>query len=340
MKSVRKIAVAAAAAAATLSFSGCGDGRGKEVVVYTYDSFAAEWGPGPELSRKFEEKTGLKLRIVDCGDALMALSRAEAEKSSPQADVLVGIDTNSAPRAIASGILEPYETENRGAISDELYGSLQKPGENLVTPYDFSHFAMIYDTESSVPAPTSLADLAKPEYEKKVILMDPRTSTPGLGFVAWTACVFGDKAGDFWRQLKPNVLSLAPSWSSGYGLFTNGEAPLVISYTTSPAYHVEFDHTERYRALVFPEGHPWSVEGASVLKGARNADGARKFIDFLTSAEGQAVLPQTQWMYPANGSVRLPDSYEKAAPIPRRTLVADNAEVQRLADEAVKILAE
>ncbi len=340
MKVFQKIVFALTTFVLALLSFGCAEKRSNEVVVYTYDSFVSEWGPGPELEKKFKEKTGLTLRLVDCGDALMALSRAEIEKNNVQADAILGLDTNCAKRAIDANILFPYETQNKSAIAQELYDSLQKSGESFITPFDFSHFAMIFDTESKVPAPETLSDLANPIYEKKIILMDPRTSTPGLGFVAWTESVFGKDALDFWKKLKPNILTFSPSWSAGYGLFTNGEAPLVISYTTSPAYHVEYDKSDRFRAILFPEGHPWSVEGVAILNGAKNPEGAKKFIDFLTSEEGQAVLPLTQWMYPANGSVRLPQSYQKAAPIPAKTLVSDPDSVQSLSEEVVKILSE
>ncbi len=323
-----------------MTFLSCNGKRQNEVVVYTYDSFAAEWGAGPALAAKFKAQTGQTVRFVDCGDALMALSRAELEKGNPKADVILGIDSNSAKRAIDAQILSPYESKNKSKIAEELYESLESKENSLITPFDFSHFAMIFDTDSTVPSPQSLQDLTNPVYEKKIILLDPRTSTPGLGFVAWTQSVFGENALDFWKKLKPNILTLSPSWTTGYGLFSNGEAPLVISYTTSPAFHVEFDKTNRFRALLFEEGHPWSVEGAAILKGAKNEDGAKQFIDFLTSVEGQSILPLTQWMYPANGAVALPESYQKAAPIPAKTLFADSEKVQILTDEIVKILSE
>jgi thiamine transport system substrate-binding protein len=157
--------------------------------------------------------------------------------------------------------------------------------------------------------------------------MDPRTSTPGLGFAAWTVAVFGDKVNDYWKALKPNILTMAPGWSAGYGLFTSGEAPLVISYTTSPAYHVEYDKTDRYQALIFDEGHPMQVEGAGILKGAPNEAGAKKFMDFFITEEAQNTLPLTQWMYPANKNVVLPDSYKQAARVPAKTVSADSEKV-------------
>lgn len=300
--------------------------RHKEVVVYTYDSFSGEWGPGPEIARLFKEKTGLDVVYTDCGDGGQILSKALMEKDSPQADVLVGIDNNLADRARQAGILESYRPGSASGIIPEGFEDALG-GDWFLTPYDYSHFAMIYDTESDVPAPESLEDLTKEVYRKKIILMDPRTSTPGLGFVAWTVAVFGDGYRDFWKRLKPSVLTMSPGWSAGYGLFTEGEAPLVISYTTSPAYHVEYGEGDRFKALVFEEGHVRQVEGAGILKNAQNRRGAEKFIDFLISAEAQSVIPLTQWMFPVNGAVTMPESYSIAAPLPTKTLYYSSAAV-------------
>lgn len=322
------------------AFTGCkksDNARQKEVIVYTYDSFVSEWGPGSEIQKLFEEETGLKLTFVDCGDGIQVLSRAIIEKDQVQADVILGLDNNISDKARAENLLEPYKpTHAEEFIPSDVIKEL---GEDwILTPYDYSHFAMIYDTQSNVPAPSCLQDLTKPEYKGKIILMDPRTSTPGLGFVAWTAGIFQDKVLDYWKALKPNILTMAPGWSSGYGLFKKGEAPLVISYTTSPASHVEYDKTDRYTAPVFQEGHSMQVEGAGILKGAPNKKGAKIFIDFLISEKAQSVLPLTQWMNPANKTVELPESYKKAAPIPEKTVHADPETVARITEEVMKIL--
>jgi len=145
--------------------------------------------------------------------------------------------------------------------------------------------------------PASLEDLTKPEYSKKIILMDPRTSTPGLGFLAWTQAVYKDGWKDYWKRLAPSILVMTPGWDTGYGLFTKGEAPLVLSYSTSPAYHKAYEKTERYKALVFAEGHSAQIELAGILTSSRHKKDAEKFLDFLVSEEAQALLPETQWMY-------------------------------------------
>ena len=310
----------------------------KEVVVYTYDSFAGEWGPGPELSKKFAERTGLTLTFIDCGDAIQVLNRAILEKDAVQADVIVGIDNNSADQAREAGILEAYTPKELDRLVDtSLRHELDDSG--LITPYDFGHFAMIYDTQATVPPPHSLEDLTKDIYRKKIILMDPRTSTPGLGFVAWTVSALGSQnIESYWKRLAPNILSMTAGWSEGWGMFLEGEAPLVISYTTSPAYNVEYENTDRYVTLLFDEGHVRQVEGYALLTGAPNPKGAKQFMDFLISGEAQETLPLTQWMYPANASIALPESYHKAAPLPAKTLATDSKASARAVDMVAGIL--
>lgn len=312
------------------------DERLNEVVVYTYDSFAGEWGPGPELSEKFEKATGLKLTLVDCGDAIQAYNRAVLEKDNVQADIVIGIDNTICKMALASGILEQYSPKDADTIIPaQLRHSLDE--DNFLIPYDYSHFTLIYDTTSSVPEPQQLSEITDEIYRNKIILMDPRTSTPGRLFLAWTVSMFGDETEEFisfWKALKPNILTMTASWSEGWGMFLNGEAPLVISQTTSPAYNVEYDNNYNDISLVFEEGHVQQVEGYALLKNAPNKKGAQIFMDYFITEEAQSILPLTQWMYPVNENVILPESYKEAAPVPQKTLPLD----VEATDKAVNIV--
>jgi thiamine transport system substrate-binding protein len=141
-------------------------------------------------------------------------------------------------------------------------------------PFDYGHFAVVYDSEKMTAPPASLDDLVNGDAAQKIILQDPRSSTPGLGFLLWMKSVYGDKAADAWAKLKPRILTTTPGWSEAYGLFTKGEAPMVFSYVTSPAYHIEVEKTERYKAAAFKEGHYLQVEVAGAICGfARAAAG-------------------------------------------------------------------
>ena len=327
-----------------LGFSGCSKSEkkaqdSKEVTVYTYDSFAGEWGPAAEIAQKFTEETGYTVNFVDCGDAVQAYTRALQEKDNAKADVILGIDNILASSAVESGLLEEYMPKDADKIiPEEIKAEL---GEGwYLTPFDYSHFAMIYDTESSVPCPSSLADLTSAVYEKKIILMDPRTSTPGLGFLAWTVSEFGtgEELENFWKELKPNVLTMTSGWSEGWGMFLEGEAPLCISYTTSPAYNVEYEDEDRYAAVIFAEGHVQQVEGYGLIKNAPHKEAAEAFMDFMISEAAQNALPLTQWMYPVNKNVVLPESYNKAAPVPEITLPTDSEAVESVLDKVISIL--
>jgi thiamine transport system substrate-binding protein len=285
-----------------------------EVVVWTYDSFASEWGPGPSIAKAFQAETGLKVRFVTHGDGGALLSKVIAEGSGADADVVLGLDQNLLPKAIASGLFAAYKPKG----AEKLPQAIVMDEKFRFTPFDYGYFAIIYDSERLPTPPTSLEDLTKGVFARKLILMDPRTSTPGLGFFVWTKAVYGDGWKDYWKRLSPSILTVADGWDTGYGMFTSGEAPLVLSYTTSPAYHLENEKTERFKTAIFSQGHVAQIEGAGLLKAARRAENGKRFLDFMLSETFQKIIPLTNWMYPVIG-VPLPESY-RAAPKPTKML--------------------
>jgi thiamine transport system substrate-binding protein len=317
-----------------LASASCAKPEAPELVVYTYDSFVADWGAGPKIAPLFEKATGIKVDFVSKGDGGQILAALLLEKNAPEADIVLGIDNFLALRALASGLLEAYKAKG----SEALPAWLRLDPANRLTAFDYGHFAIIWDSEKLQNPPASLEDLTKPEYAKKLIIMDPRSSTPGLGLLAWTEAAYGDAWRDYWRRLRPSLLAMTPGWDTGYGLFTSGEAPLVLSYATSPAYHKESEKTDRYKALEFKDGHIVQIEAAGILKGAKHRKNAEKFMDFLLSEECQRELPLTQWMYPANPKTTLPESFS-AALRPAKTLTIDPAKPAADAVEAADILA-
>ncbi|WP_296827364.1 thiamine ABC transporter substrate-binding protein [Treponema sp.] len=335
LKSTLKIMSIAAISAFVIVSAGCQkkSRTEKEVVVYTYDSFGADWAFGPEIAAAFKEETGYDIKYVIAGSAVEAYEKVLAEKDKPQADVILGIDNNLASEAIKAGILEQYEAHGSDFIAQELFDALG--GDNYLTPYDYSHFAVIYDTESGIEAPQSLNDLTAKKYADKLIIMDPRTSSTGLGFLSWTVSVYGDKNEDYWKKLSPSIHAMTKGWSEGWGLFTKGEAPLCVSYTTSPAYCAIEEKNERYVALTFAEGHVMQVEGAGLVKGAYNPKGAKTFIDYLISTNMQKKLPLKQWMYPSNKYARVKKEFTKVSPVPETTLPTDSVKTQEAIEKAV-----
>jgi thiamine transport system substrate-binding protein len=192
---------------------------------------------------------------------------------------------------------------------------LDVPGgfsDDTFVPFDYSYLAFVYDTKTVKAPPTSLEALVNGDPEEKVVIEDPRSSTPGLGFLLWMKAVYGEKADEKWAQLSKRILTVTPGWSEAYGLFTSGEAPIVLSYTTSPAYHMIEEKTERYQAAAFSEGHYLQLELAGRLAASKQPKLAGDFLAYMISPEVQAILPTTNWALPVTPpATPLPEAFSR-----------------------------
>jgi thiamine transport system substrate-binding protein len=306
----------------------------KELVVYTYDSFVADYGAAPKLGALFEKATGTKVTWRSKGDGGQLLADLSLEVGHPGADVVIGIDELLMPRALGMDLFAPYSPAGLSAIPAEL----RIDPTNRLLPFDHGWFAIIYDSQRTGVLPKSLDDFSDPRYAKQLIVMDPRTSAPGLGLVAWARAAWGPGWLGHWKRLAPAILAMPPGWDAGYGLFLSGEAPFVLSYSTSPAYHRETEGGDRYRVLPLSDGGMREIELAGIVKGAKNRRNAERFMDFLLSKEAQEVLPLTQWMYPVLPSAALPASFS-AAVAPERSLAPELAGLSADALAAVDAVA-
>ena len=142
--------------------------------------------------------------------------------------------------------------------------------------------------------------------------------------------VYGDEAPAKWQQLSDKILATTQSWSDGYfSLFMNGEAPMILSYSTSPAYHMAIDKTDRYQAARFNEGHYLQVEVAALVESSDNKTLARECLDFMLTADFQRHIPLKNVMYPAiDLGDELPEVFDLLIH-PSKALFLEPAEVAR-----------
>ena len=78
------------------------------LVVYTYDSFTSEWGPGPQVKAAFEARCDCTLDLVGLEDGVSMLNRLKLEGSNTRADLLLGLDTSLTAEAGASGLFDTH----------------------------------------------------------------------------------------------------------------------------------------------------------------------------------------------------------------------------------------
>ena len=201
--------------------------------------------------------------------------------------------------------------------------------DKVFLPYDYGHFAFVYDSDRLTTPPTSLRALVNDAGGPNIIIQDPRTSTPGLGFLLWMRQVFGNDTSEAWKKLAPRILTVTKGWSEAYGLFLEEEALMVLSYTTSPAYHRHVEKTERYRAAAFSEGHYAQIEVAAKVAHSPHQALADQFLAFMLSPGFQNIIPTTNWMYPATRShTALPAAFDSLVS-PKATLLFDASVVAR-----------
>ena len=289
------------------------------LTVLTYDSFTSEWGPGPAVEKAFEATCGCDLQFIAAGDGAALLARLQLEGAATQTDVVLGLDTSLTAAAAATGLFAPHGQPAATALPVPY-------DDPLFLPYDWGWFAFVYEKARLPAPPTSFAELAASDV--KIVIQDPRSSTPGLGLLLWVKAAYGDKAADIWAGLADNIVTVTPGWSEAYGLFLAGEADMVLSYTTSPAYHRLAEKDDSKDWAPFIEGHYLQVEVSAKLAATDQPVLADAFLAFTQSAEFQALIPETNWMYPA-GDVPLPEGFETARPVTSLLMTAQEAQAAR-----------
>lgn len=302
------------------TFSSSADAKLPVLTIYTYDSFASEYGPGPVIKTEFEKICDCEVNFIGVADGVTLLNKIRQEGKNSSADIILGLDNNLLQEAVDTGLFAPSKV-NLQAL-DLPFGW----GTNLFIPYDYGFFSFVYDKNKTTEIPSSLNELIYSDKPWTIIYQDPRTSTPGLGLVLWMQTVFGDKAPDAWAQLAKKTVTVTKGWSEAYALFLKGEADFVLSYTSSPAYHITAEGKDNYAALDLEEGHYLQIEIAGKLASTPHPELADKFMQFMISPEFQSVIPTTNWMYPVTSTASKPDSFNQLT-LPKHALEFGAVEV-------------
>ncbi len=313
-------------AAGLTVFAGAAFADTPVLTVYTYDSFVSDWGPGPAIEQAFEADCACDLQFVGAGDGAALLARVRLEGARSDADVVLGLDTNLTAAAANTGLFAPHGVSPAGLTLPITWE------DEIFLPFDWGYFAFVHNTDMA-DVPANFEELA--ESNARIVIQDPRSSTPGLGLLMWVQTAYGDRAGEIWEGLADNIVTVTPGWSEAYGLFLEGEADMVLSYTTSPAYHLIAEEDDSKAAAAFDEGHYMQVEMAGILAGSDEPELAQQFLGFMLSDAFQSVIPTTNWMYPAAlPAEALPDGFDTLI-TPETSLLLSPIDAASIRDQAL-----
>ena len=280
--------------------------KAEKLTIYTYDSFVSEWGPGPIIEKQFEETYQIDLDLVAVDSAATLLNKVILEGENTKADIVLGLDMNLFDIAKESNLFDKHSLIN---LNDKLNLPINWESKIFV-PYNFGYFAFVYNNKNLKTPPKSMDELIN-STKARIVIQDPRTSTPGLGLLTWMKALYGDDAKKNWSKLNKKIISVTKGWTDAYyNFFMTGEADIVLSYTSSPAAHIMFEENYDISASTFTEGNYISVEFAGILKSSTNKEMANNFLNFMLSDEFQSVIPSTNIMYPVT-NIKLPDAYNE-----------------------------
>ena len=292
------------------------------LTIYTYDSFAAPWVPAPKIAKACEKENNCTLKFIGISSSIGALRKIQLEGKNTKADILLGLDTSTAQLANKTGLFA-----NHGLNTSNLNLPVDYSDENFV-PFDYSYFAFVYDANRLKNPPASFDELASMPENFKIVIQDPRSDTPGLGLLLWVKETYKERAGEYWKKLAPHILTITKGWSESYALFLKGEADMVFSYTTSPAYHIIDENRTNYKTAHFKNGHYGQIEVAAMLKSSKHKDLAQKFLQFLLSETFAELIPTTNWAYPVVKTKQsLPEAFETLTQ-PSKMILLDGKTVE------------
>ena len=277
-----------------------------KVTLVAHDSFAIS----DSSFAQFQESSGYELEIIRAGDAGSLTNRLVLTKDFPIADVVFGIDNTFRGIADENGIIE---------------GDL--------VAVDYADVCFNYDRiwfeERGITAPSSWRDLTKPAYNSLTVLTNPLSSSPGLAFLATTVAAFGEPGFEqYWKELRDNGVMVASGWEEAYftyfsGSSGNGEYPIVLSYSSSPAAEIREDGKSQTVALL--DECFRQTEFVGTLAGAKNPEGAKALVEFLLSEPFQNTMPGLMYVYPVNESAVIPAEWSEFGPAARTTIGDDLA---------------
>jgi len=291
------------------------------LTIYTYDAFAASWGPAPKIKSAFEKEHDCTVKFVGLSSSIGALRKIQLEGKKTKADILLGLDTSIAQVAKKTGLFVPHELNTSKLELPAPYN------DDTFTPFDYSFFAFVYDENRVKSVPDSFEALLSMPKNFKIVIQDPRSSTAGLGLLLWVKSVYGNKAGEYWKRLAPQILTITKGWSEAYGLFLKGEADMVLSYTTSPAYHMVEENRMNIKSASFKEGHYGQIEVAAVLKSSKHQALAKEFLAFMHTKTFANIIPTANWAYPVVKGAKLHEAFDSLHR-PEKMMLMDGVTVE------------
>jgi iron(III) transport system substrate-binding protein len=214
------------------------------------------------------------------------MARLEAEKANPQADVVWGVFNDYLTGAGKKGLLDSYTAKE----SDKISARFKNP-DNLWQGVTLLTVAFAVNqkkmTELKLTPPQSWSDLLDPKYKGHIVMSNPSTSGTAYLLLASHAARLGeDKMWEYYDALDKQLSQVTKSGGAPGRMAASGETPIGVAL----AYEVEMAKKQGAPIdVIHPsDGVAWTFEGNALVKGAKNPQNARRFLDWAVSKSAMA----------------------------------------------------
>lgn len=235
---------------------------------------------------EFESQTGIQVEVVAAGTGEL-LKRVESEANNPLGDVMWGGSLGTLEPKV--DLFEEYKSANEGDVAPE-----NKNTDGRITRFSVIPSVIMVNTDLIGDIKIEgYEDLLNPELKGKIAHADPAKSSSSFEHLVNMLYAMGngdpEKGWNYADALAGNLDGKLLSGSSAvYKGVADGEYTVGLTFEEGGAKYVASGAP--VKLVYMKEGVVSKPDGVAIIKGAKNMDNAKAFIDFLTSKETQTMM--------------------------------------------------
>ncbi len=242
-------------------------------------------------TKAFAKKYDVQTRFIRNGSG-STFAKVEAEKKNPQADVWYGGTLDPQSQAGELGLLQAYRSPNIDDVVERFQDPAKVKGNYSSAIYmGILGFGVNTDRLKKLgitEVPKCWKDLEDPRLKGEIQIADPQSSGTAYTAIATFVQLWGEpQTFEYFKKLDKNISQYTKSGITPSRNAARGETTIGIGFLHD--YALEKQKGAPVELIVPCEGTGYELGGVSILKGARNIDNAKLFVDFVLSKEGQEI---------------------------------------------------
>ena len=289
------------------------------LTVATYSSFTGEGTAGNWLKSAFEDQyPETTVEFVTPENGVNQYIQRAKQGAPIDADVYVGLNTSDLVR-VSQALDETLFPTIADSLNraDMVKDELRVDPDGRAIPYDTGYISLVYN-EDEVDEPRTFESLLESRYEGDLIAQNAQQSDPGQAFLLWSIITQGEDGYlNYWEQLLDNGVKVLSDWEPAYQAYMDGEAPMVVSYSTDQVFYHGPDVNMAKHQIGFLNDQGYAnPETMALFADSENADLGRQFMNFMLTERAQSKIAVKNVQFPAVDGVTPGESFAKYAKEP------------------------